>query len=155
MADSSFSFSLVTPVASCVVDRDCRDPDKCVDGTCRDACNVDPCGANAICKSRLHASSCTCPIGYTGNPQVQCLKSKYPPCIMYSTSQACFSHARYSACARPRMRGQLRVPDLECLHQPTVSKPVRSHRPMRHKCILQSAGTRTYLHMPRRLFRGS
>ena len=69
----------MTPVASCAVDRDCGDPDKCVDGTCRDACNVDPCGANAICKSRLHASSCTCPIGYTGNPQVQCVKSKYPP----------------------------------------------------------------------------
>ena len=73
----------MTPVASCSVDRDCGDPDKCVEGTCRDACNVDPCGANAICKSRLHASSCSCPIGYTGNPQVQCLKSKYfAPCVM-------------------------------------------------------------------------
>ena len=52
----------MTPVASCAVDRDCGDPDKCVDGTCRDACNVDP-----------------CPIGYTGNPRVQCLKSKSGP----------------------------------------------------------------------------
>ena len=67
----------VTPTASCVTDRDCRDPDKCDDGTCRDACSVDPCGANAICKSRGHASSCSCPIGYTGNPRVQCLKSKF------------------------------------------------------------------------------
>ena len=69
-------FSLVTPTPFCTIDRDCPDPEKCVDGTCRDACNVDPCGANAICKSRLHASSCTCPIGYTGNPKVQCLKSE-------------------------------------------------------------------------------
>ena len=67
----------VTPTAACVSDRDCRDPDKCDDGTCRDACNLDPCGANAICKSRGHASSCSCPIGYTGNPRVQCLKSKF------------------------------------------------------------------------------
>ena len=68
---------VVTPTPSCVTDRDCSDPDKCVDGTCRDACRVDPCGANAICKSRLHASSCSCPIGYTGNPRVQCMKSKF------------------------------------------------------------------------------
>ena len=67
----------MTPTPSCLTDRDCADPHKCVDGTCRDACNVDPCGANAICKSRAHASSCSCPIGYTGNPKVQCLKSKF------------------------------------------------------------------------------
>ena len=78
-----FTFcDLVTPTPSCTIDRDCRDPEKCVDGTCRDACNVDPCGANAICKSRLHASSCTCPIGYTGNPRVQCLKSKSTPLVL-------------------------------------------------------------------------
>ena len=80
----------VTPTASCVTDRDCRDPDKCDDGTCRDACSVDPCGANAICKSRGHASSCSCPIGYTGNPRVQCLKSKFNHhyCII-ATSYSC------------------------------------------------------------------
>ena len=75
MIDQSTLFS-VTPTPSCITDRDCSDPDKCVEGTCRDACSVDPCGANAICKSRLHASSCSCPIGYTGNPRVQCVKSK-------------------------------------------------------------------------------
>ena len=75
MIDQSTLF-LVTPTPSCITDRDCSDPDKCVEGTCRDACSVDPCGANAICKSRLHASSCSCPIGYTGNPRVQCVKSK-------------------------------------------------------------------------------
>ena len=82
--------NLVTPTPSCSIDRDCRDPEKCVDGTCRDACNVDPCGANAICKSRLHASSCTCPIGYTGNPKVQCLKSK--------SSQLTYNPALFTAC---------------------------------------------------------
>ena len=66
----------VTPVPFCTVDRDCQDPEKCVQGTCRDACFVDPCGSNAICKSRAHSSSCTCPIGYTGNPRVLCSKSK-------------------------------------------------------------------------------
>ena len=66
----------VTPVAACTTDFDCANPDKCDVGTCRDACHVAPCGINAICKSRAHASSCTCPIGYTGDPRVRCTKSK-------------------------------------------------------------------------------
>ena len=85
----------VTPTPSCVTDRDCRDPDKCVEGTCRDSCSVDPCGANAICKSRGHSSSCSCPIGYTGNPRVQCLKSKSPlNCIIIALAAYCARDTR-------------------------------------------------------------
>ena len=96
---------LVTPTPACVSDRECRDPDKCVDGTCRDACNVDPCGANAICKSRGHASSCTCPIGYTGNPRVQCLKSKFVAIIVMNhlIHVACYSYTRHRASQCTRM----------------------------------------------------
>lgn len=128
--------SPVTPVAACSVDRDCGDPDKCVEGTCRDACYVDPCGANAICKSRLHASTCTCPIGYTGNPQVQCLKSKYLAPRITAPLHACCSHPGPSASPCPRVRGQLGVSTLHCLHQQTVPQPVRSHRPLCHQCLL-------------------
>ena len=87
---------LVTPTPSCLTDRDCADPHKCVDGTCRDACNVDPCGANAICKSRAHASSCSCPIGYTGNPKVQCLKSKFRfEKHLYCTRMLCYTFCMF------------------------------------------------------------
>ena len=115
---------LVTPTPSCLTDRDCRDPDKCVDGTCRDACNVDPCGANAICKSRGHASSCSCPIGYTGNPRVQCLKSKFSNKVCIMTHFACFSYTRSCACVSTRMPGQFRVSSAQCLHQQKMSQPM-------------------------------
>ena len=69
----------MTARPSCLSDLDCPDPDQCETGTCRDSCHLDPCGSNAICKSRAHASSCSCPIGYTGNPRVQCTKSKFRP----------------------------------------------------------------------------
>lgn len=61
----------------CAVDTDCANTEKCIRGSCIDACKVDVCGKNAICKSQYHQSQCTCPPGYTGRPHLECILGKY------------------------------------------------------------------------------
>lgn len=39
---------------------------------CKDPC-PESCGDNAECKVVNHAVTCSCKIGYTGNPFVQCV----------------------------------------------------------------------------------
>ncbi|CAB4059878.1 unnamed protein product [Lepeophtheirus salmonis] len=56
----------------CEIANDCKISDICVSGSCIDACKVNPCGVNAICKSASHDSRCSCPNGYTGNPSHEC-----------------------------------------------------------------------------------
>ncbi|KAJ9598210.1 hypothetical protein L9F63_011093, partial [Diploptera punctata] len=46
--------------------------------TPRDPCNPSPCGANAVCKERNGAGSCTCLPEYTGDPYTGCR----PECVL-------------------------------------------------------------------------
>lgn len=41
-------------------------------------CNPSPCGANAVCKERNNAGSCSCLPEYNGDPYVECR----PECVM-------------------------------------------------------------------------
>ena len=45
------------------------------------ACYVDKCGVNAICNARQHASTCSCPPNYTGDPKKACYPSKLSICF--------------------------------------------------------------------------
>lgn len=44
----------------------------------RQPCNPTPCGANAVCKERNNAGSCSCLPEYYGDPYVECR----PECVM-------------------------------------------------------------------------
>lgn len=48
----------------------------------RNPCNPSPCGSNAVCKERAGAGSCTCLVGYFGDPYTGCR----PECV---TSSEC------------------------------------------------------------------
>lgn len=58
--------------AECKSDEDCHDIERCVRGSCTEACRIDPCGLNALCNARNHHSTCSCPAHYTGNPHIEC-----------------------------------------------------------------------------------
>lgn len=60
----------------CHIDSDCNTVEKCIKGSCIEACKVDICGINAQCKSLNHQALCTCPPGYVGNPHIECSNSK-------------------------------------------------------------------------------
>ena len=96
-------YDLVTGVSQCRVHPDCRDTEQCHSGSCIDACRIEQCGTNAICTSRDHAASCSCPQGYTGDPRVACYPSEFAyatnlndlhlfaaSCISYSQPDWCY-----------------------------------------------------------------
>lgn len=60
------------PDADCSADADCANSQTCRRGSCVEACKADPCGLNAVCESVDHASRCSCPPEYSGNPRTEC-----------------------------------------------------------------------------------
>lgn len=64
------------PSAECTTDSECALSQICRRGSCVDACKADPCGLNALCESNDHASRCTCPQAYYGNPRIECNPGK-------------------------------------------------------------------------------
>ena len=75
-----FPFAVI-PAPQCIVDSDCRTTEQCHSGNCLNACYVDKCGVNAICNARQHASTCSCPPNYTGDPKKACYPSKLSICF--------------------------------------------------------------------------
>lgn len=63
--------------ASCQSDEECNLSDVCLNGQCLDPCNVRAaCGINAECDVRSHIKQCSCPPGFTGNSEVECVRCK-------------------------------------------------------------------------------
>ena len=70
----------------CGRNEDCKEEEKCQDGSCVDICNPpnaqdgksapSPCGTNALCKSIKHRKECSCPPNHLGNPEVECITEK-------------------------------------------------------------------------------
>jgi len=56
----------------CLINPDCPPEKSCINMKCKDPC-PGSCGDNAECKVVNHAVTCSCKIGYTGNPFVQCV----------------------------------------------------------------------------------
>lgn len=67
----------------CRVDDECDDRSRCINGTCVNACEAEPCGLYATCDAVGHRSHCTCITGYVGNARVQC--NANPPETNYRT----------------------------------------------------------------------
>ncbi|KAJ8668118.1 hypothetical protein QAD02_009781 [Eretmocerus hayati] len=63
----------------CIIDDDCRGHLKCSFNRCVDPCQ-DVCGINAVCETRNHYPTCTCPPGFSGNPLTQCVYDPQAPC---------------------------------------------------------------------------
>jgi len=64
--------------ASCQSDEECSLTDKCLQGQCNNPCDQrSACGMNAECRVFNHNKQCSCPPGFTGNHDVECVRSKY------------------------------------------------------------------------------
>ena len=55
----------------CTTNSECSNSLACIAQNCRDPC-AGSCGVNARCQVVGHNPVCTCPLGYTGDPFVQC-----------------------------------------------------------------------------------
>lgn len=62
----------------CVINPDCPSNQACINQKCRDPC-PGSCGTDAECRVVSHTVSCTCSVGYTGNPFVQCIIQQREP----------------------------------------------------------------------------
>lgn len=55
----------------CILNSDCASNKACIQSKCKNPC-AGTCGDNAECHVMDHVPSCTCRIGYTGNPFTYC-----------------------------------------------------------------------------------
>lgn len=67
-------FSALGPTVGCTSNSECAQTESCVNGICVNPCN---CGPNAQCNIVNHYPMCYCKPGYSGNPQLGCIKRKY------------------------------------------------------------------------------
>lgn len=64
--------------ALCLLDEECKMAEKCINGQCLDPCKIEKtCGLNALCKTDNHIVQCSCPYRFTGNQDVECVRSKF------------------------------------------------------------------------------
>lgn len=73
-----FGNPFVSCKPECIINSDCPLYLTCINNKCIDLC-PGSCGVSAHCNIINHEPKCTCPRGYEGNPQVECLPCKYPP----------------------------------------------------------------------------
>lgn len=71
------------PLSECVViecddNNDCAPDKACINSHCVDPCTLpNTCGQKALCASQNHVGFCSCEPGYTGDPQLGCVKLQY------------------------------------------------------------------------------
>ena len=66
---------------SCQSDEECSLTEKCLQGQCNNPCEQrSACGMNADCRVFSHVKQCSCPPGFTGNQEVECVRSKWEIC---------------------------------------------------------------------------
>lgn len=69
---------MINILGLCLLDEECGSKEKCSNGQCVDPCQTEKaCGLNALCRSENHVVQCSCPYGFTGNQDVECVRSKY------------------------------------------------------------------------------
>ncbi|XP_022245556.1 fibrillin-1-like, partial [Limulus polyphemus] len=90
---------------------DCLDTAACVlvEGVpyCKDPCD-DPtsCGANASCKAVNHQSVCSCSFGFTGNPEIRCMKVECIKSQECHNDEVCLRHRCVDACLGQTVCGE-------------------------------------------------
>lgn len=61
---------------TCALDVECDKNEVCFQNQCSNPCEHEGCGMNADCQCDNHMKVCSCPVGFTGNPAVECVRSK-------------------------------------------------------------------------------
>lgn len=65
-------------IGLCILDEECGSTEKCFSGQCVDPCLTErACGLNALCRTENHIVQCSCPSSFTGNQDIECVRSKY------------------------------------------------------------------------------
>lgn len=91
IVDSNGRCVNIVPIQpQCRTDNECSNEEKCVRANCIDACRVDNCGVNALCKSFNHQAICTCAPGYTGNAHYECTNIPKTPIEVFTPE--CFNN---------------------------------------------------------------
>ena len=64
-------------LAACILSTECDFDEVCFSGQCLNPCEQPgSCGMNALCSATSHVKQCVCPAGFTGKPEVECVRSK-------------------------------------------------------------------------------
>lgn len=99
--------AIVAVQPQCRRDNECNNEEKCINGHCIDACYIDHCGVNALCKSFNHQAICTCAPGYTGNAHYECTNipkrpTEYLPPECYNDNECSLDQVcRNTICVNP------------------------------------------------------
>ena len=68
-------------VVGCISNNDCPNDRQCVNSQCINPCIYDnPCSTRAECRVHNHMGLCRCPLGYIGNPYIDCRREPQPEC---------------------------------------------------------------------------
>lgn len=68
-------------VIGCRSNGDCPSDKQCTNAQCVNPCLYDnPCSPRAECQASNHLAVCKCPIGFTGNPYIDCVREPQPEC---------------------------------------------------------------------------
>lgn len=113
-------------------------------------CDPSPCGANAICKERNGAGSCTCLPEYFGDPYVACK----PECVINTDcprDKACISNKCTNPClgtcgTNAECRVSNHIPSCFCLDGYTGNPAVACHLPPRCMYYLTITNTISILY---------
>lgn len=63
-------------IASCQSDAECGLSEQCLQGQCNNPCERQgACGLNSNCKVFNHVKHCSCPPGFTGGSEIECVRS--------------------------------------------------------------------------------
>jgi len=63
-------------IASCQSDAECGLSEQCLQGQCNNPCERQgSCGLNANCNVINHVKHCSCPAGFTGGSEIECVRS--------------------------------------------------------------------------------
>lgn len=69
---------LILFAVGCRSDQGCLSDEVCISRQCQKLCMFsNTCGLKSICGASAHRAQCSCPAGYTGNPIIECRKSKH------------------------------------------------------------------------------
>jgi len=65
-------------IASCQSDAECGLSEQCLQGQCNNPCERQgSCGLNANCNVINHVKHCSCPAGFTGGSEIECVRRMY------------------------------------------------------------------------------
>lgn len=90
----------------CLTDTDCPDTALCKDAKCRNPCEDDVCGTNALCTAINHAAVCECTQNSRGDPYKECIKIECEDKDDCATTKTCVDAKCIEPCSLPNVCGK-------------------------------------------------